>query len=368
MSANYEEKGTSSGVKFLIGCSIGCGGLIVLGIAALIGLWFYLSSSMDIIPAEELIPGTVDGFAVVRIRPEDKGLQQAIAQVAISQMKAKGQEVPAQLKDIEKGSAEMEKKLKKLLPAQLVVTMRVGEEGEEPRESFIFSVSGFWRLVDFFINKLMLSGEQPEGKQIVIKEYKSVKIGEMPNEDGKCWLSMVKNNLVIGGTEDGAKELIDRVLAPAPAEFSEVIKGLHAKVDKEQDIVFVFLNRKNYVQKRLQQMLDGMQKDAKDEEKIKLNLDENVLSGVAGHVDLVSADLIKMHIIGKCVSEEVAGRVQEELKAAGQVIVARYPDAKRFDVVATGSDVTVDVEITGVKQKIDELMRSAQQQQAAQAP
>lgn len=361
----------STGTKVLLGCSIGCGVLILLVIGCGVGLFVWASGRRPVVDPSQIIPQACDGFAVVRVSPQDKGLQQVFIQVLMAQQKASGQPVNRKLQELKAGGPKVEKQLASFLPANLVVVAKYDEKEKETKVSGVFSFAGYWRLFRWFINKMVdAAGQQAaKGGQGATESYKGIKFGQLSQTGETAWVGMYLNNLIVGQNVDDAKVLLDRLQSPGEVKFDPEIQQLLDQVDGKQDIVYVLSNRHGAVEKVLDRLFEKEEQPApgapeKPAAKEPPPFDPKLVSGLAGHVDLVSSDVLTMRLVLRAKSAADAGQLAAGLEKLKAKVKKENPDVTRFDIKQSAADVTIEVEVTGLEQKIDNYF----QQQARQAP
>jgi hypothetical protein len=372
----------SAGIKVLMGCTIGCVVIILLVIGCGVGIYFWATGRREVVDPGKLIPQATHGFAILRVRPDDKGLQQAFVHTLIAHQQAVGQPVPPKLQQLKQGGPEVQKQLANLLPANLLVVTSWDEKAGKRRVAGVFSFAGYWRLVRFFLNKTLESAQQQQAqgaRQIPVQEHAGVKIGQFggPQAQNPVWVGMYLNNVIVAESPAAAGAVIDRLQAPAEPTLDPALAALYGRVDKDQDVVFAFTNEHDAAQTLLKKVLTAKTEKAEPAEGEKpeepeteepLPFDVSKVTGVAGHLDLVSSDVVQMRAVLTTASEEDAASLAAELEEHKAKLMEQNPDLTKMDLKVEGTAITIDAELKGLEKRISDFFKANAQQMQRGAP
>ena len=131
----------SKGKKVLIGCGLGCGFLVLLGIGSCIGFSVWVQSPGDLLEPTVLVGDNTTGYLEWTLQLEDPGTAEFV-ELAISRFQeirdASGVSLPGGLGDRlnEMQSERDAKKLRALFPMTVAWTLQPGESSEEDLHLF----------------------------------------------------------------------------------------------------------------------------------------------------------------------------------------------------------------------------------------
>lgn len=188
------EPGGGGGHRVFGGCLLGCGLLVLLAGAGLLGLWLWFSGSGDQRPSDTVI--SEESLGTVRFSPEadDPGVVELRHRLR--------DEIESELGDfpgpVRSGAAAL---LDGFVPRELTITYEPVAGEEEPVEVMAFNPSGYTRALRFLIE------ETNEGASV--STYRGVEILE--RDDGTLW-AFVGGTVVTAKHRRALEAAIDRLL------------------------------------------------------------------------------------------------------------------------------------------------------------
>ncbi|NOZ20963.1 MAG: hypothetical protein GXP25_07730 [Planctomycetes bacterium] len=323
---------------------IGC---LVLTVLAVIGIvWFlrFLVAPGKVPPAEAFITPACRGFLILRIRPDDKGVQTFLIdrekkfQKKLETGKAKRPpwifrqmfgETPAQ-------------HWKKLMPVQMVWTVGRKPGLKELEGMSIFSMSRgkgiFWGLRSQLVKSAKgaeLAGEYKDKQIILLKDISAKKgnaKGSGKDEKEKTespdaldqppgaplfgmskpttypWITIFETSLLEASTFEGIKEAIDIATDPKAAFAGKgFIKSAYESFDKNMEVIGALAGEEKTAASVITYLLSML--TTEEEKEIQERVKLAGIRELSGCADLVGADRAHVRIEAVCADEKAAQAV-----------------------------------------------------------
>jgi hypothetical protein len=213
-------KMASTAKRWLIGCGIGCIGLIVLVIAAVVGFGMWIQGSGELLEPQKLLGADTTGHIEWTLQLEDPGTE-GFAHALIDAVRAIPPEASEQMPAWMVGwltrmqSRETERDILDLFPMAAAWTVRPGAVPEDDLHLFSLSVERFGnRLVfgDWLMGWLL-----PRGNDIGVDRYRGEKIYQIPLRRAGKRVTLFLRGGNVFFTSDGetARIAVDRLIADA---------------------------------------------------------------------------------------------------------------------------------------------------------
>jgi len=359
--ANYQPQGEQRGrSRFLVGCCLGCAGLVVVGGATVGLLIYFMVRSRPVLPPETFLTADADAFLILQVSPGDEGLLQVLQQHSASVAEAAGG-AQARPPVLPQDAQAMAASLEQFLPFHLVLTARHTEEEGEfllGGAASIKPMSGFWR---FLLNRMISSGGAGE-------DYKGVAIGTggpRPDNAEGPYIAAVDNNFMLAQDKETVKRWIDRIEEQKklmkeaepdeqpvlPYEGPGPLKEMYGRLDKGAAVRLATLNEHG----EILHLLRFLAEQQTDEESAEM-LDLSEQTGIAdaqvevagGSAQFLDADTLSCRLLFECASDQFATELSERLSAFGAEVAPEL-EAESLEGTAEGTLVEVELTLTGVQ-------------------
>lgn len=214
-----------SGKKVLIGCALGCGGLIVLVVATLVSFGIWIQRPGELLEPEKLLGGDTTGYVEWTLRLEDPGtegfVRAVIGAIQTAQTRS-AEELPSWMSQWfgRRRAARTERDILQLFPIVAAWTVRPGDAPEEDLHLFSLSVErlgnrmvfGDW-LMGWFIGRA-------EGTEV--ERYRGEKIYGVPLGPGRHATFFIRGaDIFFTSDVQTARVTVDRLIGlPTPERES----------------------------------------------------------------------------------------------------------------------------------------------------
>lgn len=226
----------SRGKKFLIGCGIGCGALILVVIVLTVSFFTWVSRPGELLEPENLLSSDTLGFVEWTLTLEDPGTKRFVEGLYDSSQaqRSSGQTpLPPELEKILLGWQDNRNResFEQLFPVSVGWLLRAGEGPEEDRHLFSLSLKTAGnRLVftDWILGLTLGLSRQKEAQKISYKDENIYQFG-LPGRDPLV-LFLRGNDLFFTQDLDTARQAVDRLVEPDPAREHSAVEDLLAQV------------------------------------------------------------------------------------------------------------------------------------------
>ena len=223
-----------TGKRALIGCAIGCGGLVVLVVCLLIGFGVWVQGSRELLEPRTLLGPETTGYLEWTLRQEDPGTAGFLAQLTSTAQRVPS-EAPKVLPNWMLGplarhrTRQVEKDLRELLPLVVAWTLRPGGTPAEDLHLVTLSIEHLGNrmvLIDVILGFVLSRGDGA-----AVERYGSERIYRLPLREGRHLTFFIRNaHLFFTSDLATARQAVDRLVAPG-AGGSAAIDELFAETE-----------------------------------------------------------------------------------------------------------------------------------------
>lgn len=228
----------SRGKRLLIGCGIGCGGLLLVAILVIVSFVIWLNRPGELLDPETLVGGDTSGHVAWTLRLEDPGtrefVEQALAAIRGIQERGRVDIHPAIDSWLSKWQQRRnEKQMQEMFPLVVAWTVR---PGDQPRDDLhLFSIS-----IESAGNRLVLGdwmmgwGMRMSG-EVEVVSHQGEKIYRIPTRPGHYGAFFIRgNDILIASDVETAQQAVDRMVSTAAGQTtSQDFGGLYGLVPEE---------------------------------------------------------------------------------------------------------------------------------------
>jgi hypothetical protein len=260
----------STAKRWLIGCGLGCGGLLVLVIAAVVSFALWVNSPGELLQPQKLLGADTTGHVEWTLKLDDPGTEgfvRALIRAAQALPPGASEEMPPWLFNFlaQRQSREAEKDILDLFPMAAAWTLRPGATPEDDLHLFSLSIERLGnRLVfgDWLMGWLL-----PRGEQVVVDRYRSEKIYQIQlQRETRATFFLRHGNVFFTSDVETARIAVDRLIASsAPPREPTELDRMFAETEGRGPMRGAIANRRGEVL-RLWQWLSARSKSAADRE------------------------------------------------------------------------------------------------------
>jgi len=211
------------GKNILIGCGVGCAGLLFLFIIALIGFFAWLGRPGELLEPERLLGEDTGGFIELTLRTEDPGMERLLeAWIEHNEQLSEvaGTELHPIFQTLITSKQRRDaRKLRELFPIVVAWTVSDGDRSEDDLHLVTISLKKMGnrlRLVDLILG-LSLRWS-PDFKAI---RHRGETIYKLPERKGPRGAFFIRGNDVFYTTDvETARRAVDRLIEPGPSSGS----------------------------------------------------------------------------------------------------------------------------------------------------
>ncbi|MDP6502387.1 MAG: hypothetical protein QF886_02175 [Planctomycetota bacterium] len=213
----------SCATKMLIGCGIGCGGLMVVLVFTCVGSFMYIKAPTDAVPGHALVSDKTILFSQMEVDLSDKGVTSLIKHIQEHQQKNDFNKTPKKMREFFKGlkQGQTEDQIAELgsyidLRAMVIIDEREGAplalvegEGELTDRADVMVVISLRRMAN--LAGIFWGFAAAEAAKKGGESYKGHNL--IPDNNGKWVLCLMENNFISASSMEGAKRMVDRLVA-----------------------------------------------------------------------------------------------------------------------------------------------------------
>jgi len=288
--------------KLLIGCAIGCGGIVLIGIILVAGFSYWITQPGELMEPARLLGADTTGYAEWTLRSEDPGTERFVE--ALVDLSGRTQTAttpfPPELERYLKGwqDGRNRKNLKLLFPLVAAWTLRPGDA--DGRDHHLFSASlkmlgNKMVLVDWMLGWSFVRGDGGEFRKI---PYRDDRIYQLHLDSGAEPTFFIRGNDMFFTLDlKTAQQAIDRMADPAPPQREPTpLDGLFAGAPADRPLRAALTNGRGEIF-RLWRKVAVAVPDARAVEEITGQLGGAILSGgltgegsMEGRIELIAPD------------------------------------------------------------------------------
>ncbi len=341
--------------KIAMGCALGCGGLIIIGVLLMVGGFFWISSTGTQYPTEIALTERAVAYFRMENRDEDEGVTQFLSALYGDAQELRReqqlQEVPTWLQDLmEANETRQAEQIAAYLPTE--VTLSIEDVGDASEPSIIVAVNfpRFARLFRLVIFRVAAGGMQERYGDFEYLDFNTLE----PQSRGGV-ISFVGETFVFASRVESMLRTLDRAGSNAGNAPSNELGQAFEQLDDRWDFFGVIDNQRGWLEGR-----DWFDRDSPNQPRVDL-------SGVricSLGFDLLSDDSLAGRLDFDCRSSQAAERLEQELRAYMDHEIA---EARSENLTLDGQfsrdgrRVTLDLRLDGLRAKMREAFRASAQ-------
>jgi hypothetical protein len=202
----------------LIGCAVGCGALVLIGVASCIGFAVWLNQPGDVLEPGRLLGDDTTGYVEWTLRLEDPGTREFV-DLMIDQLQQTREGMPSPLPPflndrlVGMQNRRDERKLRRMFPMVLVWTVRPGTTADSDLHVLSASLRGLDHqlvLADWILGLFVHRAEE-----IRVVKHHGEKIFSFPSEKREPLSFFIhRGDLFFTSDVNTAQQAVDRLLVP----------------------------------------------------------------------------------------------------------------------------------------------------------
>jgi hypothetical protein len=223
----------SKGKRWLIGCGLGCGGMLVLIIVLAVGFAMWINGPSELLQPETLRGSDTTGYVEWTLTLDDPGTEGFVRELIRAL-----QSIPPETSDelppviynwlVRQQKRGNEEDLRALFPMVAAWGSRAGETGEESLHLFSLSIKSLGRRLrigDLLMGWFLRTDEIP------VDDYLDEKIYQIRSDKGQWPAFFIRNgNIFFTSDRDTARVAVDRLITSAtPGDGAGELEGLFAE-------------------------------------------------------------------------------------------------------------------------------------------
>lgn len=230
------------GKKFLIGCGIGCGALILIAVVLMVTFAAWISRPGELLEPENLLSSDTLGFVEWTLSLDDPGTQQFMESLYErgQAQRADGQTpLPPELEKLLLGWQDKRNResFEQLFPLSAAWLLRAGEETQPDRHLFSLSLQTAGNRLVFtdWLLGLTLRMTQEEELQVISYKDENLFLFDLPGKDPLV-VFLRGNDVFFTYDLDTARQAVDRLTEPEPQRQPNAVEGLFARAPETQPL------------------------------------------------------------------------------------------------------------------------------------
>jgi hypothetical protein len=205
----------SRGKRVLIGCGIGCLGVVIIGMASCFGFMFWMNQPGELIEPELLMGSETTAHVEWTLRLEDPGTQEFVERLlARSQQESASdlEGVPPVVRSwiMRIQEHQNEKELHEIFPVAVAWTAHPGQDPDDDLHLFTVSIEKLGNKLVFA--DWMMGLTLPRSEEVGVVHHQGEKIYNLDlNRRGSVALFIRKNNIFFATDVETAKSAVERL-------------------------------------------------------------------------------------------------------------------------------------------------------------
>lgn len=199
------------GRDLLIGCGLGCLGVVVLGIAGCVGFRVWLDAPAEVLEPERLLAGDTAGHLELRLGLDDPSTVRFLEQIVAQTEPPETRDLPSWARRlIELQNRRRLGQMRDMLPAVLAWTLTPGPDGED-RHLISLSSEGIGNRLT--LARWILGLVLRRSGDVQVVEYRGVSLLRLPPSDGaEPVLVLRRGDLHYASAPEVAERAVDRLV------------------------------------------------------------------------------------------------------------------------------------------------------------
>jgi hypothetical protein len=233
--------------KVLIGCALGCGAVLIVGLLGMLGFFAWLARPGELLEPSVLLGPDTTGYAEWTLRMEDPGTRGFVieALARAEEERAKAQAVPDALMPwlsmFERDTPE--EQVARILPLVAAWTLRSGASGEDDLHLFTVSLERMGNQLVF--GDWMLGWFLGWAEGVELLEHRGERLYVLADRTGRRTTFFLRGNDVFVSTDpESARSAIDRMEDGGASEADTELARLFASVRSDRPLRAAVSNRR----------------------------------------------------------------------------------------------------------------------------
>ena len=353
------KKGLRRRDKILIGCAVGCGGLVILAGLAFFGGLYWLVSPGDQIATERILSDEAVGYVRLPDPGEDPGLTDLLTTFIVEADRVSRSAAEEELPGFFQQYQEMNlrngaKGMCMWIPSDSTISFERTADGDETAGVAAVNLRSFPRAVRSFISALADGGTE---------EYRGREIIDMG--DGDTFVAFYGTTLLGSSSEALVKRVIDRLedgaRPPADLDFGQSPSEEAAEPAQRWDAFGAFDGESDVPAGILTALLDYLPPSELVEDDLELRLEALDVTSLRFGLDVVTANTLRGGLSLDFETEDSAGRWARRFTGQGPVTLGDYEVAVEMSSVRNGPQVQADFELTGLEGLLVHILEQTEQ-------
>jgi hypothetical protein len=260
----------SLGKRWLIGCGLGCGGLLVLVIAVVVSFALWLNAPGKLLEPQKLLGADTTAHVEWTLKLDDPGTEgfvRALISAAQSLPPGASEEMPPWLFNwlARRQSKEAEKDILELFPMAAAWTLRPGTTSEGDLHLFSLSVERLGNRLVF--GDWIMGWVLPRGDDVAVDRYRNEKIYQIPFQRENRVTFFIRNgNVFFTSDAETARIAVDRLIATSvPTREQTDLDRMFAETEGGGPMRGAIANRRGEIT-RLWQWISSRSESSADRE------------------------------------------------------------------------------------------------------
>lgn len=229
----------------MIGCGIGCGALVVLGVSSCLGVVFWVTRPGELIEPERLLAPDTTGYVEWTLRLEDPGTE-GFVERAIQLMnefqRQNNEQLPAVLRGLQNRQGRRNAaQMRGLFPLTMVWTMQPGQQSGTDLHLLSLSLKQLGNrmvVADWFMG--FVFGRDPQSR---VLEHAGEQIYQLRLPPAnRVTFFLAGNDVFFCSDFDTAAQVVDRLGRPDPTGSSDDLARLLAQVPEDRALRGAIVN------------------------------------------------------------------------------------------------------------------------------
>lgn len=259
----------SRGKRILIGCALGCGTLVVLVIALVVGLSWWLGSPGELLEPQQLLGSETTGYVEWTLHLDDPGTE-GFARKLIGTIQGisteQADEMPEWLRSwvVARQHKQAEEDILKMFPMAAAWTLQPGQTADADLHLVSLSVERLGHQLIFgdWILGLVLG----RGNEVQVDRYRGEKIYRVPiRSDTALTVFLRDGNLFVTSDLGSASEAVDRLIEAGRTGSGDSALGRIFAETQGRPLRGALTNGRGEVQRLWQRLSDVQASDSDGE-------------------------------------------------------------------------------------------------------